>query len=429
MWLRTVVGKYFFLFLCIAGLIWYTVYARYIIGRLEMDATQVTETYSELIRAAISEQMSTGEINVVFEKIIVDSDIPIIITDTAGVPIMWKNIVTGTVFSRQYISPDDTGLAVREILLKQAALFKKQYDPKPLVLAESGQNIGWLIYGNSPLIRSLSWIPFLEIGLVMAFAVFVYLALQNIRRTERSNLWVGLAKETAHQLGTPISSLMGWVEYMKSIRSADEEVDADAFIDQVEKICNDMENDLQRLRKVTARFSQIGSKPDLGCFDINGIIEDATQYFRARLPLLGKHITIKTELGRLPLISVNRDLIEWVFENLFKNAIDAIKRDDGMIEVRTEYVEVDRVIRIHNIDNGKGISWEDQKRIFSPGFTTKKRGWGLGLTLAKRIVEDYHHGKIYVNRSQKDKGTEFCIDLPVSDMLDRKTVRIPVIKR
>jgi Signal transduction histidine kinase len=143
------------------------------------------------------------------------------------------------------------------------------------------------------------------------------------------------------------------------------------------------------------------------------VLEDAMGYFKMRLPLLGKRIEIKSHFNALPRVLVNKELLGWVFENLLKNSVDAIIKNDGCIEIRTEYVAVDKIVRIYHSDNGKGISWEDQKKIFAPGFTTKKRGWGLGLTLAKRIIEDYHQGHIYVNWSQKEKGTVFCIDLPV----------------
>jgi NtrC-family two-component system sensor histidine kinase KinB len=259
---------------------------------------------------------------------------------------------------------------------------------------------------------AIVWIPLLNVVLVAVFGLLIYLVAHNIRVTERSSLWVGLAKETAHQLGTPISSLMGWVEYMRAVRDPEAAIDPQQFIDQAQKICDDMDKDLQRLRKITNRFSQIGSVPALSLCDLNAIIEDCMQYFRLRLPLLGKRIEMTTCFGNLPKIPLNRDLIEWVFENLFKNSIDAIVKDDGFIEVRTEYLAKEKQVRIHHYDNGRGVAREDQSRLFTPGFTTKKRGWGLGLTLARRVVEDYHRGKIYLHWSQQNMGAVFCIEVP-----------------
>jgi signal transduction histidine kinase len=205
---------------------------------------------------------------------------------------------------------------------------------------------------------------------------------------------------------------MGWVEYMRTYEDADPPIDAHVIVGQLQRICNDMDNDLKRLSKVTNRFSQIGSIPALSPCDINDVLTDVANYFKVRLPLLRKKIEIRFNFGEIPLIDVNRDLLEWVFENLLKNSIDAMNRDDGIIEIKTEYLSSDNIVRIHHIDNGKGVPKEAQKSIFAPGYTTKKRGWGLGLTLAKRIVEDYHKGKIFVNWSQKDNGTVFFIELP-----------------
>jgi nitrogen fixation/metabolism regulation signal transduction histidine kinase len=174
-----------------------------------------------------------------------------------------------------------------------------------------------------------------------------------------------------------------------------------------------MHNDLARLRKISNRFSQIGSKPTLKKNNVREIVEESVKYFHTRLPLLGKRIEIKCTFSQMPKVLLNRDLIEWVLENLFKNSVDAIEKNEGLIEIKTELIETDRIVRIQHVDNGRGISWDNQKNIFSPGYTTKTRGWGLGLTLAKRIIEDYHKGQIYVSWSQKDKGTAFFIDLPI----------------
>jgi signal transduction histidine kinase len=326
---------------------------------------------------------------------------------------MWKNIRRGVLFFRKEVAQQDTSAAAKAFLRKKVAEFSKMYEPKPLYLKETSAKFGYLAFGNSDLVIQLSRIPLYEGALVGLFLVLVYLGFRSIRVTERSNLWVGLAKETAHQLGTPISSLMGWVEYIQSLSGGEAPVEPEEYVKQVHAVCDNMGKDLSRLKKITNRFSQIGSIPKLTHRDINAILEDAMVYFESRLPLLGKRIELKSSFNDLPYVAVNKELMEWVFENLLKNSVDAITRSDGLIEIRTEFIECDNIVRIYHRDNGKGISWEDQKKIFAPGFSTKKRGWGLGLTLAKRIVEDYHKGRIYLNWSQKDKGTVFCIDLPV----------------
>jgi hypothetical protein len=398
---------------CIAGFIWYAQYTRTIIMQLQEESVSVTQTYAELIRTAITERMNNEEMNVIFEEIIRKANIPVIITDTLWNPIMWRNVVVGPFFHRTEVPTHDTSAAAIAKIRTNVAEFKRSYTPKVLYLSETQSKLGYLVFGNSELIHSLSRMPYIEAGLVAAFIFFAFLGFHNIRVTERSNLWVGLAKETAHQLGTPISSLMGWVEYMGSLTRADDPIDPEDFVKQVHSVTDNMGNDLLRLRKVTSRFSQIGSVPALVPCDINSVLSDAATYFRTRLPFLGKHIEIRLSPGVLPTIAANKQLIEWVFENLLKNSVDAIVKPDGLIEIKTDYVGTDKIVRISHADNGKGISREDQKKIFAPGFTTKKRGWGLGLTLAKRIVEDYHKGRIYLSWSQKDKGTTFFIDLPV----------------
>jgi signal transduction histidine kinase len=364
------------------------------------------------MRTAITEKMSNEELNVVFEEIIRKANIPVIIADTMWEPVMWKNVFIGPFFNRKEVVPHDTTSYAFTKIKNKIKEFRKIYEPKVLYLNEPKIKIGYLVFGNSELVQNLSRMPYIEAVLIAAFIFFAFLGFHNIRITERSNLWVGLAKETAHQLGTPISSLMGWVEYIRGITDTSEPIEPEDFVKQVHVVAENMENDLGRLRKVANRFSQIGSVPELSLCDINEILDDVVKYFRSRLPFLGKRIQIKLLKGDIPKILVNRQLIEWVFENLLKNSVDAIIKQEGIIEIKTEYIKEEKKIKITHNDNGKGITWEEQKKIFAPGYTTKKRGWGLGLTLAKRIVEDYHKGKIYLFWSQKDKGSTFCVELP-----------------
>jgi signal transduction histidine kinase len=408
------IGKHFLVLGFIAvGLVGYTLYTRDVVKRLKADAVNVTQTYAELIRAAISETMSNDQMNIIFDDILQKTNIPIVITDTAWTPLLWKNIRRGPIFFRKDVTQQDTQPGTFRYVQGTTMDFVKKYEPKPLYIKDTSTKFGYLVFGNSDLIIQLSMISLYEFGLVALFLFFLYLGFRSIRVTERSNLWVGLAKETAHQLGTPISSMLGWVEYVKMQSEAETSLEPEEYVKEVHKVCEHMEKDLSRLKKITSRFSHIGSVPALTPRDINSILEDAMGYFQTRLPLLGKHIEIKSQFGTLPPVAVNKELLEWVFENLLKNSVDAIVKNDGVIEIKTEYIACDRIVRVYHGDNGKGISWESQKRIFAPGYTTKKRGWGLGLTLAKRIVEDYHKGRIYVNWSQKDKGTVFCVDLPV----------------
>jgi len=418
--IRPFTRKNTLLVLSAVALIGYSIFSCTIIGRLKAETRGITQSYADLIQLTISRTMSYGEIHDALRKIISNATNPIVVTDSLWNPILWNNLHIDkndngrTSLSRESLSPGEL-----RILNSKIASLRGSFKPRPIYFnKESGTLFGYLVYGNSLLIRSLFIMPFVEISLGVLFIMLLYLAFHTIRVTERSNLWIGLAKETAHQLGTPISSIMGWVEYMRSVIDSDEEFNAA----EAHQIMNNMDNDLRRLTKITARFSQIGSFPSMVPCDLRCILTDVSSYFQLRLPLLRKRISIEYDFNQLPLVDANIELLEWVFENLLKNAIDAIIRDDGQIKIRTEHIIVDNIVRIQIVDNGKGISWESQKKVFSPGFTTKRRGWGLGLTLAKRIIEDYHKGEIYIKWSQKEKGTVFNVDLPVSNQPHDKTI-------
>ena len=410
--IRPLLGRNIFLLICAGSLIWYNFFSLAVIERLKNQTISATLAYADLIETTISGNMDQEKTKGMLKGIIEKSGIPVVLTDSAFSPLIWNSLYTGMIFKKE-LPCQDLSEWQRRFLTKKIDEFRKTYEPRPLSMGTDGQIAGYLVFGNTRLINLLRLMPFMEVGLIAALLVLAYIAFHNIRTTERSNLWVGLAKETAHQLGTPISSLMGWIEYMRTVRDEESSVDPELFIGQINKICDDMDNDLKRLRKVTARFSQIGSIPALRACDIHEVICDVADYFQMRLPLLRKKILIQFDFGDIPHVAANRELLEWVFENLMKNSVDAIDRNDGKITIRTEYLPDEKIVRIQHGDNGKGISWEAQKKIFAPGYTTKKRGWGLGLTLAKRIIEDYHSGNIHVSWSAKGKGSVFCVDLPV----------------
>jgi signal transduction histidine kinase len=381
---------------------------------LKHEHQRVTDAYVTIVDNQLLSGTDSNVVPDAFFEMIRVLDLPVIVTDTNWKPLLWDNIFQLKNFSAK--RTDLTGGTGRkkEAIQKKVHIFRNQNKPYPLYTRNGSLKVGYLLIGNNLFLKVLSFLPYIEIIILFAFFAITYIVFQNVRSTEKSNLWVGLAKETAHQLGTPISSLMGWAEYIRTIHEADPPIEPPVFMSQIGKICDDMENDLTRLRKITARFSQIGSIPALSSLMVNELIRDVAEYYKMRLPLLRKHIDIRFELDDVPVINANRDLMEWVFENVMKNAIDAIIRDNGLIEIKTEFIESEKIVRVLHRDNGKGMNRDVQHQIFTPGFTTKKRGWGLGLTLSKRIVEDYHNGRIYVSWSQKDRGTVFCIDLPVA---------------
>jgi signal transduction histidine kinase len=231
---------------------------------------------------------------------------------------------------------------------------------------------------------------------IIIFGLLTYMAFNYSRRAEQNRVWVGLAKETAHQLGTPISSLMAWVEYLRLDETADQ------------SITNELEKDVQRLQMVTARFSSIGSEPTLQPENISVVVQGFMNYLQKRISSQVK-VRVKDWLPPEKMVNMNRYLFEWVIENICKNAVDAMAgRGELRLRLR-EIPEGDVVIDI--TDTGKGMNKQQVKQVFNPGFTTKKRGWGLGLTLAKRIIEEYHKGRIFIKTSEVDKGTTFSIIL------------------
>ena len=260
----------------------------------------------------------------------------------------------------------------------------------------SPDNEQMLYYEDSRLLKMLNYFPYIMLVIMLLFITVVYYAVTSTKKADQNRVWVGLSQETAHQLGTPISSLMAWIELLKS-RDIDPTV------------TEEMDKDVNRLSTIASRFGKIGSRPAMTPVDVNTAVSNTTRYMAARI---SSRIALKVNLCQQPLIvSMSAPLLEWVMENLIKNAVDAMKAD-GVITVTTS--RTPRYALISVSDTGKGITHNHFKKIFNPGYTTKKRGWGLGLTLAKRIVEQYHHGHIYVASSEPGKGTTFNIELPVS---------------
>jgi signal transduction histidine kinase len=260
-------------------------------------------------------------------------------------------------------------------------------------------------YDDSELISRISLAPFVTVGVLLLFALVGYVGFRNIRRSEQRSIWVGMAKETAHQLGTPLSSLAGWLELMETHRERVEE--------SGDSITAEMRKDVARLTQIASRFSQIGSVPELAPGDVRRVLTETVSYFENRGPQFGRH-SFETDFEEVPDVLVNEELMGWALENLLKNSIDAIGGRDGRIAVSVRPPVDGNYVRITIQDNGRGIEPENAARVFEPGFSTKKRGWGLGLAFVKRIVEEYHCGRIHIARSEAGEGTAFEILLPAA---------------
>ena len=252
-------------------------------------------------------------------------------------------------------------------------------------------------YAESLLLRRLSWYPYVQLGVILLFAGLAVFALLTLKRAEQNHVWVGLSKETAHQLGTPISSLMAWMEMMK-----------EAYPD--DKLLSEMDNDVKRLQLIADRFSKIGSQPTPEQADLIAVLQRVVAYMDSRT---SRTVVIMLHASaEKVMLNLNVSLFEWIIENLCKNAVDALEGRSGRIDIYV--MQKEQTVVIDLVDTGKGIRQKDMKNVFRPGFTTKQRGWGLGLSLARRIVEEYHHGKIFVKQSEVGQGTTFRIILPVS---------------
>ncbi len=282
----------------------------------------------------------------------------------------------------------------RAYLQKKLAKLKNSSNKIEIKIDDSTTQ--YLYYDDSTVLRRLAWFPYIQLAVIVIVLAIAYFALISVKKAEQNRVWVGLSKETAHQLGTPISSLMAWTQMLSTMG-----------IEQ--DVVNDMDKDVHRLSVIADRFSKIGSMPDKEFAFINEAVEQSLEYMRSRIPKRVS-LTIHTSESADRGVMLCQSLFEWVMENLTKNAVDAMD-GEGAIDISVDSDEEEIYILFK--DTGKGIPRKNFKNVFTPGFTTKKRGWGLGLTLVKRIIEEYHNGHIYVKDSEVGVGTTFAIELPV----------------
>lgn len=279
--------------------------------------------------------------------------------------------------------------------------------PIEIIIGDENTQISQFVYyGESPTVQILRYFPYIQIGILTLLLGVGYTTYRSIKQTEQSNLWVGMAKEAAHQLGTPISSLYGWIALYKEDHKEDEEG---------LKLIEEIENDVQRLRGVAERFGKIGSSPELKPMSIAPVMDEVTAYMERRLPQLGRAASVDRKLVATGNVALNPELFQWAVENLVKNAMDAVKSKDKPARIRIRSSEKEQQVVIDIIDNGCGIETKNFKHVFRPGYSTKKRGWGLGLSLTKRIIEDYHNGKVFVHKSEEGQGTTMRITLPIAN--------------
>lgn len=367
--------KYIFVAVAIVIIVGFYALSSKLVSVLEEEEKSKVELWAEATR-----EISIADINndVSFLRRVIGANttIPVILADSSYNVLSYRNLPEKTFSNDQ---------------LKDMAMdFAKKYDP--IVIELPSESVQLICYDDSNTLRLLRYVPQVILAVIVVFLLCVVVLILTIEQSEQNRLWIGLFKETAHQLGTPTSSLMAWSEVLKMNYPNDE-------------LLPELDKDITRLKTIVERFSHVGSKAELEVANVSEVIKEVVNYMRNRI---SQQVRIHTSLPNESFAMLNIPLFEWVIENLCKNAVDAMS---GKGELTIELEETTSLVRISITDTGKGIAKSDISKVFNTGFTTKKRGWGLGLSLSKRIIKEYHGGKIYVKHSQIDKGTTFSIEL------------------
>lgn len=352
------------------------IFTNLITRELSIEEHRKMETWAEATKLLLNDEYS----DFIFHIIEQNENIPVIIVDDHFRYVSARNF-------------DEPKNNIEEYYNKQIERIKEINEPIEIKLDEYESQ--YIYYDNSKILKQLSYFPYIQLSLIILFIIIILWAFSTDKRAEQNKVWVGLSKETAHQLGTPITSLLAWIEIIKCKYNDDSEV-------------AEMGKDVKRLQTIAERFSKIGSKPELTLINISNVTESAMEYMQSRSSKKIEYTFEDKSIDKIGNLSM--PLYEWVIENLCKNAIDAMT---GSGNIDFELFNENGKLIIEITDSGKGIERTKFKTIFKPGFTTKKRGWGLGLSLTKRIIEEYHGGKIYVKSSEIDLGTTFKIEMPL----------------
>ena len=344
-----------------------------LVERLAAEERARMELWADATRELIRTDNPESDLSFVQKVIESNHTIPVVLTDDEGNVLFSRNIDDDEMQNKTTIA--DFG-------------FKHE----PILVDFDDETKQYIYYDDSKLLRQLSYYPVVQIGVIVLFLLLMSLAFYTLQRAEQNKVWIGLSRETAHQLGTPISSLLAWDELL-AMRYPDDE------------LLGEMQKDIKRLEVIADRFSKIGSKPELQKIMLDEVLQSAINYMSLRV---SNKVTFRYTPVQNVQVKINPDLFGWVIENLCKNAIDAM---DGIGEIRFDVTEKPRQVLLDVSDTGKGIAKSKQKTVFLPGYTTKERGWGLGLSLAKRIIQEYHKGKIFVKYSEVGVGTTFRIVL------------------
>lgn len=374
------------MFLLIAALLigicslWYT---NALVKKLSEQEKVKAELWAKAIRHMSDVSVNAGDLTFALNVIQSNNTIPVIMTDNKG------NI-------KAAINLDSAKYAENDTVYLQEELRLMKEDHEPIEVSIDKNTSDYIYYKDSTILSQLRYYPYFQLAVISLFLLVSYLAFSTSRKAEQNQVWVGMAKETAHQLGTPLSSLVAWVEYLKMKNSNEEHLD-------------EIQKDINRLQTITERFSKIGSAPSLKKENIAAVVNESIDYIKRRTSSrIVFSLTTVPNHNHIVYAPINVALFEWVLENVFKNAVDAMK-GEGSITIQV--TDQQQFVYVDIADTGSGIGKSKFKTVFKPGYTSKNRGWGLGLSLSKRIVEEYHSGQIFVKSSEVNKGTTFRIVL------------------
>ena len=412
--------------------------ANWAIDRLTREVTSTSRVLAQFCAEASYPVVRNPQIEDVFKRLVASLDFPMVITDREGVPRAWRGIEVhpdsvrseslDSLAAGQAVSPI-TAARVDQVRRTIVRLDREnrpipfiERTPTPLVRGVPlpgprwwrPDTLGAVHFGDPHVLEVLRWTPYVSLGGTLLLLGLGFLGLAAIRQAEKRTIWVGMAKETAHQLGTPLSSLMGWSELLRDRLPEPLEGEVRMPAAELAETVTEIERDVARLRKVASRFSSVGSQPKLVTGDPAAVVHEVAGYMRRRLPHGGREVELIERYAPVPAVMLNTELLEWAVENLITNAVSALDKRPARIEVSVLPAAGGRWVEIAVTDNGRGMNAREQRRAFEPGYTTKRRGWGLGLPLARRVVADSHGGRIWVRASVPGEGTTMVIRLPVS---------------
>lgn len=396
------------------------VFTHQMVSRLSNEVATTSRVLARFCAQASFPATTDPEMRRIFSEVIAHIEFPIVITDGQGLPRAWRQTdVDAALVPASSIDSLAAGRAIApeiqariERVRARAAALDRRNQPIPMMAPGSTTSLGMVHYGEPPVLELLRWMPLLTaFGAILLIGIGLW-GLAVIRHGEKQTIWVGLAKETAHQLGTPLSSLMGWNELLRE-RAVGVPEGGEVRIPMGEytEAVGQMQRDVERLNKVAQRFSHVGSAPRLKALDVTPVVREVVHYMRHRVPGRAGEVALQERYEPVALVPVSPELLAWALENLIANALSALDKQPGRVEVTVRPSPAGGGVEIEVRDNGRGMTPAERRRIFEPGYTTKRRGWGLGLALARRVVHEYHDGRLFVRETVPGRGTVMVIQL------------------